>query len=89
MTTALMISELLPLHDDQLSADIERMFDEIDRSIDPTPANDTFELLLIVDELVDEMLAPGAAEEALEISLELALEDRAHETANDEVAEVA
>ena len=90
MTTALIISELLPLHDDALIADIDRVFDEIDRSVEPTPPGETRELLLIVDELVEEMLAPDA--EGLEISLTLdqaATKASPAETADAEVAEVA
>ncbi|HLT37783.1 MAG TPA: hypothetical protein VK034_15935 [Enhygromyxa sp.] len=58
MTTALIISELLlPIHDDALIADIDAVFDEIDREIAETRAlAQQAALLLDVEWLVDEML---------------------------------
>jgi hypothetical protein len=88
MTTALIISELIPLHDDALVADINAAFDEIDREV--AAARNRVEhqaLLLDVEWLVDELSEDTirVSREALEISLEL------HEQNNDcdEVAEVA
>ncbi|PRQ08495.1 hypothetical protein [Enhygromyxa salina] len=90
MKTALIISELLELHDDTLIADIERAFDEVDRLVEPTPPGERVELMLLVDDLLDEMLAPAPTEQ-LSIELELELGDgRAASTEDrDEVAEVA
>ena len=88
MTTALIISELLELHDDTLIADIERAFDEIDASV-PIVADGDSALMLIVDELVEEMLAPDRARgesTKLSISLDIYDDDGA---SSDEVAEVA
>jgi hypothetical protein len=89
MTTALIISELLPFHDDALLADIDHIFDEIDRSVAKTPPDEAEEIMLIVDWLVDEMLAPAKSNE---LSIELEVELGAEQTAarqDDEVAEVA
>lgn len=92
MTTAIIISELLPLHDDELIADIDRIFDEIDASVEPTPPGEAVELLLIVDELVDEMLADDG-DNQLSISLEIGETETKTKTEigreSDEVAEVA
>ena len=90
MKTALMISELLGLHDDTLIADIERAFDEVDRLVEPTPPGERFELLLLVDDLMEEMLAPVQAEQlSIEIELEIGAETTAQTVDRDEVAEVA
>ncbi|KIG15676.1 hypothetical protein DB30_05424 [Enhygromyxa salina] len=90
MKTALIISELLELHDDTLIADIERAFDEVDRQVEPTPPGERFELLLLVDDLTDEMLAPAPAEQlSIELELELGDERVAQAEDRDEVAEVA
>jgi len=78
MTTALIISELLPLHDDALLADIDAAFTAIDREvalarqIALASAND-YQLQLDVEWLVDELLDDTVriAREPLEISLEL------------------
>ena len=86
MTTALIISELLELHDDALLADINRAFDEIDRSV-PVLSDGDNALMLIVDELVEEMLAPGESSK-LSISIELDIYDD-DDGSCDEVAEVA
>jgi hypothetical protein len=91
MTTAIIISELLPLHDDALLADIEHIFTELDRTVAKTAPDDRAELLLLVDELVDEMLAPAEPREQLAIELEidlgLALDDTTHSEVA--IAEVA
>jgi hypothetical protein len=74
MTTALIISELLPIHDDALVADIEAAFAEIDREVEETrELARRAALLLDVEWLVDEMLddTVRASLEGLEISLEL------------------
>lgn len=90
MKTALMISELLELHDDTLIADIERAFDEVDRLVEPTPPGERFELLLLVDDLIDEMLAPVQTEQlSIELELEIGNKDAAQTEDRDEVAEVA
>lgn len=91
MKTALIISELLELHDDTLIADIERAFDEIDRLVEPTPPGERFELLLLVEDLVEEMLAPEQAEQlSIELELEIGTDKQAAPTRDlDEVAEVA
>jgi hypothetical protein len=93
MTTATIISELLPFHDDALLADIEHIFDEIDRTVDLTPASEAFVIMLLVDELVDEMLdeQPVKRDElTIEISLDLDRETSSDVYADcDEVAEVA
>lgn len=88
MTTALMISQMLELHDDALIADIDQAFTEIDREVERSRREDYGPLLLIVDELVDELLAPAKADE-LSIELELELEDRQAELGSSDVAEVA
>lgn len=90
MTTALIISELIPIHDDALVADIDAAFDEIDREV--ALAREQAEhsaLLLDVEWLVDELLETTVriARESLEISLELHPEDLGLH--RDEVAEVA
>jgi hypothetical protein len=90
MTTALIISELIPLYDDALVADIDAAFAEIDREI--ALANELAEqsaLLLDVEWLMDELLEDTirVAREGLEISLELRNDDLAH--VRDEVAKVA
>jgi hypothetical protein len=90
MKTALMISELLEFHDDTLIADIERAFDEVDRSVEPTPPGERYELLLLVDDLVDEMLAPVEGEQlSIELELEIGADATAETRDRDEVAEVA
>ena len=93
MTTALIISELLPFHDDALLADIDQIFDEIDRSVAETAPDEAEEILLIVDWLVDEMLTPESCAQRSksdELAIELELEDPAPTAAEaDEVAEVA
>jgi hypothetical protein len=89
MTTATIISELLPFHDDALLADIEHIFDEIDRTVEHTPPGEAFVIMLLVDELVDEMIdeRPIQRDElTIEISLELGSDVYAD---RDEVAEVA
>jgi hypothetical protein len=91
MTTALIISELIPIHDDALVADIDAAFDEIDREV--ALARERAEqsaMLLDVEWLVDELLETTVriARESLEISLELHAEDLGHHH-RDEVAEVA
>jgi hypothetical protein len=90
MKTALIISELLELHDDTLIADIERAFDEVDKMVEPTPPGERFELLLLVDDLIDEMLAPLKREQlSIELELEIGDEQTVHTVDRDEVAEVA
>jgi hypothetical protein len=90
MKTALMISELLEFHDDTLIADIERAFDEVDRSVEPTPPGERYELLLLVDELVDEMLVPATGEQlSIELELEIGADQAVATRDRDEVAEVA
>ena len=91
MTTAMMISQMLELHDDALIADVEQVFNEIDRSVALTPRDEYGPLLLIVDELVDEMLAPPLVEESnkLSISLELELGVGEADASANSVAEVA
>ena len=88
MTTALMISQMLELHDDALIADIDQAFTEIDREVERSRREDHGPLLLIVDELVDELLAPAKTDE-LSIELELELEDRQAEHADLESSDVA
>jgi hypothetical protein len=86
MTTATFISELLPFHDDALLADIEHIFDELDRTVDSTPPGEAFVIMLLVDDLVDELLTPVTPDElTIEISIDLTsiYADR------DEFAEVA
>ncbi|HVI03331.1 MAG TPA: hypothetical protein VM869_31760 [Enhygromyxa sp.] len=91
MTTALIISELVPIHDDALVADIDAAFVEIDREV--ALARERAEqsaMLLDVEWLVDELLETTVRirREALEISLVLENEDdEIHH--RDEVAEVA
>lgn len=92
MTTALIISELLPIHDDALIADIDAVFDEIDREV--ALAREVAEqtaLLLDVEWLVDEMLDDTVrlSREALEISLQLCEPESHSLPICDEVAEVA
>jgi hypothetical protein len=94
MTTATIISELLPFHDDALLADIEHIFDEIDRSVELTPPGESFVIMLLVDELVDEMIdeRPVKRDElTIEISIDLERELSVSDVYNDfaEVAEVA
>ncbi|PRQ03014.1 hypothetical protein ENSA5_19530 [Enhygromyxa salina] len=93
MTTALIISEHLELHDDTLLADLDRIFEELARTIEPTPPGESHALLLLVDELVDEMLVPGGGErEQLSISLEIEVggaADHQDDQRSAEVAEVA
>ena len=88
MTTATIISELCPFHDDALLADIEHIFDEIDRSVELTPPGEAFVIMLLVDELVDEMLTPVVPDE-LTISLELDLSTNDVYADHDEFTEVA
>jgi hypothetical protein len=91
MTTALIISELLPIHDDALVADIEAAFAEIDREVEEARelAQQTA-LLLDVEWLVDELLddTVRVSREALEISLELRGVDLEQEC-EEKIAEVA
>lgn len=94
MTTALIISELIPVHDDALVADIDAAFDEIDRQV--ALARERAEqnaLLLDVEWLVDELLETTVriARESLEISLELSEAELTRELPRnrDEVAKVA
>jgi hypothetical protein len=94
MTTATIISELLPFHDDALLADIEHIFDEIDRSVEHTPPGESFVIMLLVDELYDEMVydRPARRDElTIEISLDLDRELSGSDVYmdRDEVAEVA
>lgn len=94
MTTATIISELLPFHDDALLADIEHIFDEIDRSVELTPPGESFVILLLVDELFDEMIHERPVERdelTIEISLDLDRELSGSDVYADcdEVAEVA
>lgn len=91
MTTATIISELLPFHDDALLADIEHIFDEIDRSVEATAPDDSFVLMLLVDELVDEMVTPVVPDElTIELTLDLQVSDvYADRDEFSEVAEVA
>jgi hypothetical protein len=89
MTTAIIISELLPIHDEALLADIDAAFDEIDREVAESTA-DTDAVLLAVEWLVDELLdTVCTAREPLEISLELTDSDSDSAPVCDEVAEVA
>jgi len=81
MTTAMMIAELMPLHDDELVADIDMTFAAIDRERQAAREQAEVEALLLdIDWLVAEMLggtAHGARDrghEALDISLELSPE---------------
>ena len=74
MTTAMMIAELMPLHDDELVADIDMTFAAIDRERLAARARAEIDAMLLdIDWLVAEMLggAPHRAREALDISLEL------------------
>lgn len=92
MTTATIISELLPFHDDALLADIEHIFDEIDRSVDLTPPGESFVIMLLVDELFDEMIdeRPAKRDElTIEISLDLELSGSDVYADRDEFTEVA
>lgn len=94
MTTATFICELLPFHDDALLADIEHIFDEIDRSVDQTPPGEAFVIMLLVDELVDELIDNRPAKrDELTISLELELDTELSDVYADQdeyqVAEVA
>lgn len=89
MTTAVMISELVPIHDDTLVADIDAAFDQVDREVaaNDEASRETRALLLDVEWLVDDLLDEATvrlAREPLEISLELELDCN-----SDEVAEVA
>jgi hypothetical protein len=91
MTTATIISELCPFHDDALLADIEHIFDELDRTVEATPPGEAFVIMLLVDELFDELLTPVTPDE---LTIELALDLMDSETYTDrdqfpEVAEVA
>jgi hypothetical protein len=91
MTTATIISELLPFHDDALLADIEHIFDEIDRTVPFTPPGEAFVIMLLVDELFDEMIdeRPVKRDElTIEISLDLDTDSDVY-TDRDEFAEVA
>jgi hypothetical protein len=88
MTTATIISELLPFHDDALLADIEHIFDELDRNVEATPPGEAFVIMLLVDELVDELLTPVTPDElTIEISLDLTSRDVYSD--RDEFTEVA
>jgi hypothetical protein len=91
MTTATIISELLPFHDDALLADIEHIFDELDRAVEPTPPGEAFVIMLMVDELVDELLTPVKPDElTIEIAIDLTNSDvYADQDEFTEVAEVA
>jgi hypothetical protein len=91
MTTATIISELCPFHDDALLADIEHIFDELDRTVESTPPGEAFVIMLLVDELVDELLTPLVPDElTIEISLDLTSPDvYADRDEFPEVAEVA
>jgi hypothetical protein len=90
MTTATIISELLPFHDDALLADIEHIFDEIDRSVEASKPGDEFVIMLLVDELVDELLTPVKPDElTIELSLDLQTPDVYADRDEFEVAEVA
>ena len=89
MTTAVIISELIPIHDDALVADIDAAFEQIDREIiaaNDEASRETRALLLDVEWLVDELCEETMrlAREPLEISLELQFDCN-----SDEVAEVA
>jgi hypothetical protein len=86
MTTATIISELLPFHDDALLADIEHIFDELDRTVEPTPPGEAFVITLMVDDLVDELLTPVTPDE---LTIELALELDDPEVDADRFTEVA
>lgn len=90
MTTATIISELLPLHDDALLADIEHIFDEIDRNVKLTAPDEASAIMLLVDELVDELLTPVKPDE---LSIELSLDPQTPDVYADrdeyDVAEVA
>ncbi len=77
MTTATIICELLPFHDDALLADNEHIFDEIDRSVERTPPGESSMIMLLVDELFDEMVyeKPAKRDElTIEISLDLEMD---------------
>ncbi len=92
MTTALIISELIPIHDDALLADIDAAFDEIDRKV--AAARERSEqraLLLDVEWLVDELTEDTirVSREALEISLEISEPDSDANSDRAGVAEVA
>lgn len=92
MTTALIISELLPIHDDALIADIDAVFDAIDREVaEAREAAEQAALLLDVEWLVDEMTEETlrVSRESLEISLTLTESEAEAETVRVEVAEVA
>lgn len=92
MKTATIISELLEYHDDALLADIDDIFDDIDRNVEPTPPDDAFVIWLLVDELVDEMLTPVVPDRLeIELSLELGSESDVYADKDEftEVAEVA
>jgi hypothetical protein len=88
MTTATIISELLPFHDDALLADIEHIFDELDRTVEPTPPSEAFVIMLMVDELVDELLTP-VTPDALTIELAIDLTNADVYADQDEFTEVA
>jgi hypothetical protein len=88
MTTATIISELCPFHDDALLADIEHIFDELDRTVESTPPGEAFVIMLLVDELMDELLTPVTPDElTIEISLDLTSQEVYAD--RDEFAEVA
>jgi hypothetical protein len=88
MTTATIISELCPFHDDALLADIEHIFDELDRTVESTPPGEAFVIMLLVDELIDELLTPVTPDElTIEISLDLTSQEVYAD--RDEFAEVA
>jgi hypothetical protein len=92
MTTATIISELLPFHDDALLADIEHIFDEIDRNVENSPPGEAFVIMLLVDELVEDMLTPVVPDElTITLTLDLGFETAATDVYadHDEFAEVA
>ena len=92
MTTATIISELLPFHDDALLADIEHIFDEIDRTVPFSPPGEAFVIMLLVDELFDEMIheRPAKRDElTIEISLDLDRELTDSDVYTDRFTEVA
>lgn len=77
MTTAMIISELISLHDDELVADIDATFDRIDHEVAAARDLEQRTLLLDVEWLVDEMLEQTVriSREALDISIEITGED--------------
>lgn len=92
MTTALMISELLPIHDDALIADIDAAFAEIDREVALAREQAEHEALLLdVEWLVDELAEDTVrvSREALDISLELDEFAQDHADDRDEIEKVA